>query len=171
MSGAVVVDPAYEPLSAGTLDAKLSLVEPVARRLGCDGSVWACREVGDGNLNLVFIVEGRARSLVIKQALPYVRLIAESWPLPLSRSFFEFHALTRQAERDTLGFAGVEMHRRILGLAHISEFEEITDPAVRAPGEARALRLGRQNVVNRGAIRTTEEVCSLARLLEKDETR
>ena len=36
------------------------------------------REVGDGNLNLVFIVEGPAGGLVVKQALPYVRLVGEA---------------------------------------------------------------------------------------------
>ena len=36
---------------------------------------------------------------VVKQALPYVRLVGESWPLPLKRSFFEYHALTRQDAR------------------------------------------------------------------------
>jgi len=29
-----------------------------------------------------------------------VRLVGESWPLPLKRSFFEYHALTRQEARD-----------------------------------------------------------------------
>lgn len=53
--------------------------------------------MGDGNLNLVFIVEGPAGSLVTKQALPYVRLVGESWPLPLSRSLFEHAALAEQA--------------------------------------------------------------------------
>jgi 5-methylthioribose kinase len=58
------------------------------------------REVGDGNLNLVFIVSGLAGAAVVKQALPYVRLVGDSWPLPLNRAFFEYHALTRQAARD-----------------------------------------------------------------------
>ncbi|MGO4841032.1 S-methyl-5-thioribose kinase, partial [Rhizobiaceae sp. 2RAB30] len=30
---------------------------------------------------------------------PYVRLVGDSWPLPLKRSFFEYHALTRQEAR------------------------------------------------------------------------
>ena len=55
------------------------------------------REVGDGNLNLVFIVEGPAGGLVVKQALPYVRLVGESWPLPLERAWFEYNALVEQA--------------------------------------------------------------------------
>ncbi len=50
---------------------------------------------------------------------------------------------------DALGFAGVEMHRRILGLAHIAEFEHIEDLDRRAACEAKALRLGRWLAVNR----------------------
>ncbi|MGG6499283.1 UNVERIFIED_CONTAM: S-methyl-5-thioribose kinase, partial [Bacteroidetes bacterium 56_B9] len=65
---------------------------------GADPSRWRVREVGDGNLNLVFIVEGESGASVVKQALPYVRLVGESWPLPLKRSLFEYHALTRQVE-------------------------------------------------------------------------
>jgi hypothetical protein len=41
--------------------------------------------------------------VVVKQALPYVRLVGESWPLPLKRSFFEYHALTRQEARAGVG--------------------------------------------------------------------
>jgi 5-methylthioribose kinase len=90
----------YSPLTAETLPARLCGVEAVAARLGADARAWRVREVGDGNLNLVFIVESPAGSVVVKQALPYVRLVGDSWPLPLKRSFFEYHALTRQAARD-----------------------------------------------------------------------
>ena len=56
---------------------------------------WRIREVGDGNLNLVFIVEGADGGVVVKQALPYVRLVGECWPLPLERSFFEYQRADR----------------------------------------------------------------------------
>ena len=55
------------------------------------------REVGDGNLNAVFIVRGEAGSLIVKQALPYLRLVGDAWPLPLERSYFEYLALTEEA--------------------------------------------------------------------------
>jgi 5-methylthioribose kinase len=42
-------------------------------------------------------VRGEAGSLVVKQALPYLRLVGDSWPLPLERSYFEYLALTEQA--------------------------------------------------------------------------
>ncbi len=90
---------AYAPLTPESLPARLGAVAPLRRALG-DPESWQVREVGDGNLNLVFIVEGAAGSLIVKQALPYVRLVGDSWPLPLSRSFYEYHALTRQAARD-----------------------------------------------------------------------
>jgi 5-methylthioribose kinase len=64
---------------------------------GAPGS-WSITEVGDGNLNLVFIVKGARGGVAAKQALPYVRLVGESWPLPLSRAHYEYLALTRQAQ-------------------------------------------------------------------------
>ena len=87
-------------LGAETIRARLGGVAAVAERLGPDIAAWRAREIGDGNLNLVFIVESPCGSVVVKQALPYVRLVGEGWPLPLKRSFFEYNALIRQAERD-----------------------------------------------------------------------
>lgn len=90
----------YEALTPETLPTRLGSLESMTKSLGSNVSGWQVREVGDGNLNLVFIVEGSAGSVIVKQALPYVRLVGDSWPLPLKRAFFEYHALIRQAERD-----------------------------------------------------------------------
>lgn len=52
-------------------------------------SSWTCREVGDGNINFVYIVEGDSGSIILKQGLPYVRCVGESWPLTqVRRSIF-----------------------------------------------------------------------------------
>lgn len=89
----------YVALTPETLPGRLGALDPLRDRLGPpDG--WQVREVGDGNLNLVFIVSGSTGAVVVKQALPYVRLVGESWPLPLKRTFFEYHALIRQEARD-----------------------------------------------------------------------
>ncbi len=61
-------------------------------------------------------------------------------------------ALLQDIWVDALGFAGVEMHRRILGLAHIAEFEHIEDARARADCEAKALLLGRHLAVNRARL-------------------
>ncbi|WP_027142237.1 S-methyl-5-thioribose kinase [Mesorhizobium sp. WSM3626] len=89
----------FEALSVETLATRLGTNEALCSKIGKDASAWKVREVGDGNLNLVFIVEGASGGAIVKQALPYVRLVGDSWPLPLKRSFFEYHALTRQEAR------------------------------------------------------------------------
>ncbi|RWC89239.1 S-methyl-5-thioribose kinase [bacterium M00.F.Ca.ET.141.01.1.1] len=89
----------FEALSVETLATRLGTNEALCAKIGGDASAWKVREVGDGNLNLVFIVEGASGGAIVKQALPYVRLVGDSWPLPLKRSFFEYHALTRQEAR------------------------------------------------------------------------
>ena len=95
----MLVPDTYEPLTLESLSARMVKVKAVTSRIGDDHLQWQVREVGDGNLNLVFIVEGTEGSVVIKQALPYVRLVGDSWPLPLYRAYFENLALTRQAQR------------------------------------------------------------------------
>ncbi len=99
MSSAAASTTDYQALSAQTLPARLGALAPLTDRLGPDSARWSVKEIGDGNLNLVFIVTSDRGALIVKQALPYVRLVGESWPLPLKRAFFEFHALTRQARR------------------------------------------------------------------------
>ena len=90
----------YAALTVETLPDRLSGIPEITERVGSDPAQWQVKEVGDGNLNLVFIVEGPKGQLVVKQALPYVRLVGDSWPLPLYRAFYEYHALTRQEARD-----------------------------------------------------------------------
>src|SRR4051794_38734792 len=87
----------YRMLREADLRDYLAQLASIAGQLGGSPTDWSISEVGDGNLNLVFIVRGRDVSLAVKQALPYVRLVGESWPLPLSRSHYERLALTHQA--------------------------------------------------------------------------
>jgi 5-methylthioribose kinase len=64
------------------------------------GAKLACREIGDGNLNLVFHVSElkTGRSIILKQALPYAKVVGESWPLTLDRARIESEALQIQAD-------------------------------------------------------------------------
>jgi 5-methylthioribose kinase len=87
----------YFPLSNSSIPEFLEKVPTVDSLLGSDRSKWVAREVGDGNLNAVYIVRGGTGSLIVKQALPYLRLVGDAWPLPLERSYFEYLALTEQA--------------------------------------------------------------------------
>lgn len=81
--------PAYPIFDADSLRAWLGGLPAVRTLLGSTPGDWRIREVGDGNLNLVFIVEGPEGSVCVKQALPYVRAAGPSWPMTPRRAFFE----------------------------------------------------------------------------------
>ncbi|WP_010283268.1 S-methyl-5-thioribose kinase [Bacillus timonensis] len=85
----------YEPLTESTAVA-------LATRLGLftERSVLRCKEIGDGNLNLVFHItdEDADKGIIIKQALPYAKVVGESWPLSLKRATIEANALLAAAD-------------------------------------------------------------------------
>ena len=85
----------YRPLNEKTLLDYVRSRPAMKERLPSRGDL-AVTEVGDGNLNLVFIVKDRdepERAVVVKQALPYLRVAGESWPLTRERMRFESQAL------------------------------------------------------------------------------
>ncbi|MBZ9936215.1 S-methyl-5-thioribose kinase [Mesorhizobium sp. BR1-1-16] len=79
----------YRALDDASLRDFLAGLPDLRDRLGGRPADWSIVEVGDGNLNLVFLIDGPDGSLCVKQSLPYVRAAGESWPLPLDRAFFE----------------------------------------------------------------------------------
>jgi 5-methylthioribose kinase len=64
----------YRILRETDLRDYLAQFPAVAAKLGGWPTDWSISEVGDGNLNLVFIVKGADSGIAVKQALPYVRL-------------------------------------------------------------------------------------------------
>jgi 5-methylthioribose kinase len=57
------------------------------------------REIGDGNLNLVFHISDvtSGKSLILKQALPFAKVVGESWPLTIDRARIESESLILQS--------------------------------------------------------------------------
>lgn len=86
---------AYQPLN------ERSVVEyikgrPAMERIFDRGAPLSAVEVGDGNLNQIFIVtsqDGSGQAAVVKQALPYLRVAGDSWPLNIERMLYETRAL------------------------------------------------------------------------------
>jgi 5-methylthioribose kinase len=113
----------YRILLEPDLRAYLAALPAIGARLGGLPAAWSISEVGDGNLNLVFIVKGSKGGVAVKQALPYVRLVGESWPLPLSRSHYEYLALTRQAELAPALVPAVLHHDETLALVAMELLE------------------------------------------------
>eukprot|EP00270_Netrium_digitus_P009914 TRINITY_DN3048_c0_g1_i1.p1 TRINITY_DN3048_c0_g1~~TRINITY_DN3048_c0_g1_i1.p1 ORF type:complete len:799 (-),score=259.48 TRINITY_DN3048_c0_g1_i1:39-2378(-) len=88
----------FYALSETSVVAYLLQRPELAARVGPaeSASDWTVREVGDGNINFVYIVKGPVGSLVIKQALPYIRCVGESWPMTLQRISFESSTLLEE---------------------------------------------------------------------------
>lgn len=82
------------------------------------------REVGDGNLNLVFVVtDADGRGLVLKQSLPYVRMVGESWPLSQDRILAEARGYdaARRLSPDTVpAYHGLDEARRLIAIEDLS---------------------------------------------------
>ena len=90
----------YKALDETRVRGFLAALPFTETALGVAADAWTVREVGDGNLNLVFIVKGPKGGLVVKQALPYVRMVGESWGISW-----------REAEAER-GLASSPMERR-----------------------------------------------------------
>ena len=91
---------AYRQLSEETVGAYLAEIPELRSRFSSFDDLEV-REVGDGNLNYVYIVTNRAKSeetVAVKQAVPFLRIVGESWPLSRHRMDFEIAALKRQGE-------------------------------------------------------------------------
>ncbi|WP_421385092.1 S-methyl-5-thioribose kinase [Bacillus salacetis] len=92
---AIVKQSGYYPLTEN------SAVE-LARSLGFfdENEELLCSEIGDGNLNYVFRIGSRLyeKSVIIKQALPYAKVVGESMPLTLKRAQIESCALKKFSE-------------------------------------------------------------------------
>ncbi len=86
----------YHPLTEGEA---IALAKSIPGLFSGDGEL-TCREIGDGNLNLVFHVTqpSTGPGVIVKQALPYAKVVGESWPLTLDRARIESEALKLEGQ-------------------------------------------------------------------------
>jgi 5-methylthioribose kinase len=89
MMPGIDVPSTYRILDTDAVPAFIGSLPEIRVLLGGGPESWRVHEVGDGNLNLIFLVQGSDGSVCVKQALPYVRAAGASWPMTLERAFFE----------------------------------------------------------------------------------
>ena len=83
----------YEFLTPETVADYIRSKSGLRTRIDAD-QLTAVDEIGDGNLNLVFVArDAQGRGLCLKQALPYVRMSGEGWPMTPERGRFEADSL------------------------------------------------------------------------------
>lgn len=84
----------FRPLDEKSLVEYIKATPSLSSLLGVSDNLQI-KEVGDGNLNFVYIIVSPYTSVVIKQALPYIRCIGESWPMTKERAYFEATTLKK----------------------------------------------------------------------------
>src|SRR5258708_613300 len=93
----ISIPPGYAILTTASVRDAVAGLPDLARRLGGPPAAWKIQEIGDGNMNQVFDLTGPTGGIVVKQSLPYIRSVGESWPFPIERIDFEHEALGVQA--------------------------------------------------------------------------
>ncbi|MEA3433117.1 MAG: S-methyl-5-thioribose kinase [Campylobacterota bacterium] len=86
----------YTILDASNLEAYLFSLPKIKAYFDADSLI--INEIGDGNLNFVFLVtssSNASKQLIIKQAVPYLRCVGESYPLSKERMTYEIRSLER----------------------------------------------------------------------------
>ncbi|MAP62906.1 MAG: S-methyl-5-thioribose kinase [Microbacterium sp.] len=114
----------YEFLTEANIGAYITAHPELQARL--DGTrLTEIREIGDGNLNVVFHVRDAAgRSLILKQSLPYVRMTGEGWPMTPDRARREADSLVAHGAIDqelVVEVVRYDRERYILALEDLSD--------------------------------------------------
>ena len=89
----------YKILDKSNLEAYLFSLPKIKAFFG-DTDSLTIEEIGDGNLNFVFLVSSASdpsRQLIVKQAVPYLRCVGESYPLSRERMTYEIRSLEQFA--------------------------------------------------------------------------
>ena len=84
----------YTILNTSNLEAYLFSLPKIKAFFDADSLI--IDEIGDGNLNFVFLVTSgsdASKQLIIKQAVPYLRCVGESYPLSKERMTYEIRSL------------------------------------------------------------------------------
>ncbi|MCZ6675076.1 MAG: S-methyl-5-thioribose kinase, partial [Verrucomicrobia bacterium] len=88
---------AYEILTAESVVDYLKSIEAMQTLFSSFDSLEVV-EVGDGNLNYVYLItnsDNPSETIALKQAVPYLRVVGESWALTRERMRFEIQALEK----------------------------------------------------------------------------
>ena len=99
MDGPGKSEETYKILDKDSLPEYLAGIPKVVEILGTFTSLDIL-EIGDGNLNFVFKVSNPKephRAVIVKQAVPYFRLVGEAWPLGRDRMLYEIRSFEAYA--------------------------------------------------------------------------
>ena len=94
-------------------------------------------------------------------ASQFKQLMADECKEPALQNALYQQRFMQQVFADTLGYAGCELIRRTVGLAHVADLESISNSTQRAQCELKALKLGRELIVQRHSLANMTQVIAL----------
>lgn len=96
----------------------------------------------------------------------FKQLMAQECREPMLQNSGYQQRFITQLFADTLGYAGCELVRRVVGMAHVADLEQISNKAARAECEQKVLKLGRQLIMQRRELANIEQVLTMLHYLE-----
>lgn len=156
-TGSVMVGEREDTPVVRVFDPEFSFVGPIGYDLGL---YWANALVSQERARALGTLTDHGDQL----ALSWEAFEAEFrrlWPSRVD-TFFDDAYLDRFLRRvwtESLGYAGTEIVRRIIGFAHLTDLTTLPDPVM---ASRRALLLGRELIVRRGELKNPNDVRALA---------
>jgi 5-methylthioribose kinase len=85
----------------------------------------------------------------------------DGWQSPAFKDYYLLELL-----RDSAGFGAAEMFRRIIGMAHVQDFEHIEDEKARAIAESTALTVANNWIMNQSSFTSIDDLISIIQSAE-----
>ncbi|MDX1539383.1 S-methyl-5-thioribose kinase [Arsukibacterium sp.] len=98
----------------------------------------------------------------------YTELMARETQDPALENSLYQQRFLQQVFRDTSGYAGCELIRRTVGLAHVADMDSISDAGKRAQCQRNALKLGRELIMQRHELSNISQLLNLVRYQQAD---
>ncbi|MBV2130950.1 S-methyl-5-thioribose kinase [Arsukibacterium indicum] len=93
----------------------------------------------------------------------FTELMARETQDPALENSLYQQRFLQQVFRDTAGYAGCELIRRIVGLAHVADMDSIDDAGKRAECQRNGLKLGRELIMQRNDLGNISQLLNLVR--------
>lgn len=94
-------------------------------------------------------------------ASQFKQLMAEECKEPALQNALYQQRFMQQVWADTLGYAGCELIRRTVGLAHVADLDSISNSTLRGQCEAKAIKLGRELILQRHSLANMAQLLTL----------
>lgn len=121
----------------------------------------------DGRQQQQDYLVSQVQSLWQEFSAQFTQLMSNECREPALQNSLYQQRFMQQVWADTLGYAGCELIRRTVGLAHVADLDSISDSTVRGTCEAKALQLGRDLIMQRHSLANMSQLMQLLHALSE----